>query len=115
MKRILVIEDDKLIQEFIRLHLKECTIEFLDSFQGVEASLNANKPDLVVLDYMLLDGATGIDILKLIKIIDPSIRVIMISSSGSNISKEAIRNGADDCYYKDSRLMNYLSDVVRNL
>lgn len=115
MKRVLLIEDNELIQVIVKHHLKNCTVECLDQLKGVEASINANKPDLVVLDYNLADGKTGIDILKLIKILDNSIKVIMITVQSRDITKQAFANGAFDCHYKEDDLMNYISDVVRNL
>ena len=114
MKRILLIEDNETTQFLVKRSLKNHIVECLEGLQGVEDSINSNRPDLVVLDYRLKDGATGIEILKLIQIIDKTIKVIVISSSSNEIIKECFANGAYDCSYKGD-LVNYLPDIVRNL
>ena len=52
MAKIMIIEDEKSINDLIMLHLKLVGHECIQAFDGNEAisSFEANKPDLILLD-----------------------------------------------------------------
>ena len=74
-------------------------IEAADGQQAID-QYTENKPDLVFMD-IVMPVVTGIDALKKIKEIDPSAKVIMASSIGTqNYLKSAIKAGAADFLQK---------------
>lgn len=67
-KKILIIEDDKIIQSSIKSALELADFETAQLFSGNNAmqSIAEEKPDLILLDLML-PGEDGFNILKNIK------------------------------------------------
>ena len=115
-KRILLVDDDRFIRSLVKLRLNEHDVVTLEDRVGVLESIKEKRPDVIVLDYMLEGGATGVEILRMIKKHDESLRVIMITGkSDDKIIDECILRGADFCYYKDENLNNYISDIVNNI
>ncbi|TBL72622.1 response regulator [Paenibacillus thalictri] len=97
MKKKLLIVDD---QNGIRILLMEVfSSEGYETYQASNGKLaleivKSVSPDLVLLD-MKIPGMDGLDILKHIKQIDPSIKVIMMTAYGElDMIKEATDLGA---------------------
>ncbi|MCZ8514593.1 response regulator [Paenibacillus filicis] len=97
MKKKLLIVDD---QNGIRILLMEVfSSEGYETYQASNGKLALEivrnvSPDLVLLD-MKIPGMDGLDILKHIKSIDPSIKVIMMTAYGElDMIKEATDLGA---------------------
>lgn len=95
-KKILIVDD----QNGIRVLLVEVfSVEGYKTFQASNGKLaleivRKESPDLVLLD-MKIPGMDGLDILKHIKQIDPSIKVIMMTAYGElDMIKEATDLGA---------------------
>ncbi|SFD15362.1 response regulator transcription factor [Clostridium uliginosum] len=115
-KRILVIEDDKEINNLICDILKQNTYETECSFNGLEGiSLVKNKVfDLVILDVML-PYKSGDEVLKELRQFS-SIPVIIISAKGLTQTKvELLRLGADDYITKPFDLEEVLARVESNI
>jgi len=96
-KKILVVDDEKAICEILE--------EFLSLFGHSVTSANSGadaievvrraSPDVVFLDIRL-PGMSGLDVLKEIKALDSSVRVIMISAFGDEETESMARElGAD--------------------
>ena len=95
MDRILIVDDDQRIVQLLGDCFKHAYV--------VEVAMNAGealtivrrqRPDLVLLDVML-PGVSGIHLLKQIKLLDPTIAVIMVTGSGNvALAAEAVENGA---------------------
>ncbi len=86
-KRIIIIEDDKVTNGFLRKALSEffSTVESCyDAQSGLDA-IRKEKPDLILLDLMMPD-LNGFDILKDLKTNSPELlsRVIIMSNSSEN-------------------------------
>lgn len=95
-KKILIVDD----QNGIRVLLVEVfSVEGYNTFQASNGKLaleivRKESPDLVLLD-MKIPGMDGLDILKHIKQIDSSIKVIMMTAYGElDMIKEATDLGA---------------------
>lgn len=95
-KKVLIVDD----QNGIRILLVEVfSVEGYNTFQASNGKLaleivRKESPDLVLLD-MKIPGMDGLDILKHIKQINPSIKVIMMTAYGElDMIKEAIDLGA---------------------
>lgn len=95
-KRLLIVDD----QFGIRILLNEIfQKEGYDTFQaanGVQALnlVENERPDLVILD-MKIPGMDGLEILKRVKKMDQTIKVIIMTAYGElDMIQEAIENGA---------------------
>ncbi len=111
--RILVIDDDPTVVEVLVTCLREQGYEVsgaLTSGDGLR-SIRMSRPDLVLLDIALPD-VNGIEVLKQIRSIDPTIGVIMVTASkDALIAREALQLGA--LYYVDKPFaLAYLRRVV---
>ena len=94
MKKILVIEDDVDIHNFIKKILEKENYEVISTYLGrdVDLLLENNNIDLVLLDLMLPD-ISGEEVLKKIK----DIPVIVISAKLASEDKVSVlSNGAND-------------------
>lgn len=99
-KRILVVEDDRDINELIRYNLEREGFEVLSLYDGGQAVdiIATRKPDLVLLDLMLPE-CDGLEICRRIKG-DPSTQktlIIMITAKGTESDVVVgLSIGADD-------------------
>jgi len=99
-KLIVVVDDEPDILELVSLHLKKSGFkvkEFLDA-ESFTTFLNANLPDLIILDLMLPD-TDGLEICKCLKRKDTlsSIPIIMLTAKGEETDKIlGLELGADD-------------------
>lgn len=68
MKRILVIDDDKVLVELITVRLKSAGFEIIPAYDGETGleKVKNEKPDLIVLDLML-PGIDGYEVCEQIK------------------------------------------------
>ncbi len=95
--RVLVVEDDNIINDMIHEAMERTGYECLQAFSGTEGIMlvKTEKVDLVILDLML-PGKRGEDVIKEIKAIK-NIPVIIVSAKDGIDSKvELLKNGADD-------------------
>lgn len=79
MKKVIVIDDDKLFIDLIIQLLPDISIDSAQSEKSAFMLLSHNRYDLIILDYMI-PGTYGIDILKGLKAKDITTPVLMISS-----------------------------------
>lgn len=104
--KILVADDHELIIQGLKriISFQEDMIIIGEANNGEEVLdlLKINKPDVVLLDFNM-PLINGIDVLKDIKILDSSIKVIMLTiESDKKTVYEAIRSGADGYLLKES-------------
>jgi two-component system phosphate regulon response regulator PhoB len=104
MARILIVEDEKDLQEVLAYNLRQAghvPIVASDAREGL-AALAAGPPDLVLLDLMLPD-MPGTDVCRTIKS-DPATRdipVVMVTAKGEEIDRVVgFELGADDYVVK---------------
>jgi excisionase family DNA binding protein len=120
-KRILVVDDDKIIVESIVLALEEDEhgYDVISAGDGFEAGLQVShfKPDLLILDIMMPD-INGYEVCKRIKGNPESqrIKVIVLSAyldqDNFNKMKEF---GADACFSKPLPLPDLKKEIVKLL
>ncbi|MBI3297656.1 MAG: response regulator [Elusimicrobia bacterium] len=99
MKRILVVDDDRLMVEFISLCLERASYSVETAFNGVDGLAKAKsfKPDLLVLDLMMPD-MHGFDVCEELRREGGPAGLKILISSGKSYEvdkKAAKRLGAD--------------------
>lgn len=98
MSYILVIEDEKMLADSIAKFLNRDKHRVTVSGSGEEGlnMVRDTPPDIVILDYRL-PGKDGLEVLKELKEIEPSIPVIMMTAYGTvETAVEAMKRGAYD-------------------
>jgi DNA-binding NtrC family response regulator len=82
-KRILVVDDDVDIVNIIvrMLHGGDYQVEVAYGGEEALAKVRSQRPDLVLLDIMM-PQLNGMEVLKAIRELDPTIRTIMITAYG---------------------------------
>lgn len=118
MNKVLLIEDDTLIQRTVASKLKKegfNVISCTDGKEGVEM-LNAELPDIVLTDVML-PYISGLEIVSAVKAItDKNIRVIVFSTLGQEQTvSEAFELGADDYITKPFSLTELTIRIKKQL
>ncbi|MFD2717368.1 response regulator [Hymenobacter monticola] len=96
-KRILIVDDSFYMRTMLKNMLTDAGYEVVgEAANGAQALEMAasTTPDLITLDVILPDN-TGLDVLKNLRQIQPSAKVVMCSAVGQEvIVNEAIENGA---------------------
>jgi len=97
---IVLVEDEVALHDLLRLHLEKAGYRF-EAFAGAEPFLKwleKNKPDLIILDWMLPD-ADGLEICRFLKNQDDTknIPVIMLTAKSEEVDRVlGLEMGADD-------------------
>ena len=96
-KRILIVDDSFYMRTMLKNMLTDAGYEVVgEAANGAQAleMATATSPDPITLDVILPDN-TGLDVLKSLRQIQPSAKVVMCSAVGQEvIVTEAIENGA---------------------
>lgn len=111
MNRILVVEDEKSINDLIEMNLTEAGYVCECAYDGLQAAdiLERESFDLVLLDIMLPE-VNGYELLDFIK--PMGIPVIFITAKGSMEDKvRGLRLGADDYLVKPFEIVELLARV----
>lgn len=99
MKKILVLEDEKSIRDFVVLNLSRAGYDIIEADTGEEAlRLFDENPDtdIAVLDVML-PGIDGFEVCKKIRASNQKIGIIMLTAKAQENDKvTGLMNGADD-------------------
>lgn len=95
MPKLLVVDDEGDIREFAQRFFIKRGIEVLTASNGEEALrlIAEQRPDLVLLD-VLMEGMTGIDVLKELRANKNDIKAIIIT--GTVIGDEKVMNEASN-------------------
>ena len=114
---ILIVDDEKDIRELIGDILKDegYAIRLSGNSDDCMAEINADPPNLMILDIWLKDSRMdGIDILKTVKRDNPDIPIIIISGHGNiEIAVAAIKQGAYDFIEKPFNIDQLMVVVTR--
>lgn len=117
MHKILVVDDELDICDFVKTFFKERGFQVLTALNADEALSITKKerPDLVLLDIKM-KGMDGLAVLKHIKELDKTIKVIMVTAlEDQDKISEAYKLGAID-YITKPLILDYLEEAVgRNL
>lgn len=102
---IFLVDDDALCLNLYQQFLKQLgytQVHLFDNGNDCIDKISKLKPEIIFLDYNM-DGLNGLDVLKQIKQMDPSIVVIFISGQEEiSIAVTTIQHGALDYIVKSS-------------
>ena len=110
MKKILIIEDEKDLSQFIQLELEHEGYEVRTAFNGRDGLDQAlhEHVDLILLDLML-PGLNGIEVCRRIRLVH-STPIIMITARDSVLDKiSGLDSGADDYITKPFQIEELLA------
>lgn len=110
MEKILVVEDDKAISEFVKLELEHEGFGVCVSSDGRDALVQFEKyaPDAVLLDVML-PALSGLEVLRRIRKAS-SVPVILVTARGETYDKvNGLDAGADDYIAKPFEIEELLA------
>ena len=96
--KILVAEDEPIMQKTIALRLKKDGHDVVTTDNGREAlaMISLQRPDLIITDIMM-PYASGLEIVGMVNALEKKIPVIVLSAMGQeNVVLEAFNLGADD-------------------
>ena len=114
-KRILIVEDDKIIASGLEYALEQegYAVKHSKSVREAIDAVTRDTFDLAILDMQLPDG-TGFDIGEKLKDTDTAVIFLTVIDDEGNIVK-AFEGGADDYITKPFRLRELLARVKRTL
>ena len=105
MAKILIVDDEEDILDFLGGYFKEIGHEVLTTKYGQEAIsilLNA-KPDVAIIDIRLKDATNGLAVIKEVHEKAPEQRMVLYTAY-QDVQKEALKNGVLFCISKPSSL-----------
>ncbi|MFO0790346.1 MAG: response regulator transcription factor [Pirellulales bacterium] len=111
--RILTIEDDAAIRRGIADALAFAGYEVIQSANGTDgcASATSREYDLLLLD-MVLPGMTGLEILRRVRNVRPTLPIIILSARGEERDRvSGLKLGADDYVVKPFSIDELLARV----
>jgi two-component system, OmpR family, response regulator VicR len=119
MKKILIIEDEKILSEMYKFKLEKEGFEVFNAIEVDEAIAlgEKNKPDLVVLD-ILLPKESGINFLIKVKNVEElkDVPVLVLSNFDDNETKaKAFELGASDYLIKSNHDPKELVEKIKEL
>ena len=114
-KRLLIVDDEPLITDVLSEHFKaNYAVETALNGADALAAVRRARPDIVFLD-ITMPRMSGIEVLKEIKTIDPTIVVIMVTANDHvALAAEAIKSGAV-AYVPKPFDLRYLDHIVADL
>jgi DNA-binding NtrC family response regulator len=115
--RVLIAEDDPGIRLGMRdfLEAKGYDVEEAETCGATEALFRSWRPDVAILDYLLIDGNT-LDLLPSLKAIDPLTPVLFLTGHGTiDLAVRAVKEGADQFFTKPVELPALLVVIERLL
>ena len=110
--KILVVEDDRSIQNLITTALKINQYTYLNAYNGSEAisTCMSHNPDLILLDLGLPD-IDGIEVIKTVRTWS-NVPIVVISARDEDSDKiEALDSGADDYLTKPFSVQEMLARI----
>ena len=111
MIKILIVEDEKAINDLVEMNLTEAGYDCTCAYDGIQAAdiIEKERFDLVLLDIML-PGANGYELMDYIKPLE--MPVIFLTAMGSVQDRvKGLKLGADDYLVKPFEIVELLARV----
>jgi two-component system chemotaxis response regulator CheY len=118
--RILIVDDSFYMRTMLKNMLTDAGYEVVGEAANGQQALEmsaATNPDLITLDVILPDN-TGLDVLKGIRQVNPTVKVVMCSAVGQEvIVNEALESGASAYIVKpfsEEKVLEIVSSALQN-
>lgn len=111
MLKILIVEDEKAINDLVQMNLAEAGYDCTCAYDGIQAAdiIEKERFDLILLDIML-PGANGYELMEYIKPLE--MPVIFLTAKGSVQDRvKGLKLGADDYLVKPFEIVELLARV----
>ncbi|MBI3469446.1 MAG: response regulator, partial [Planctomycetes bacterium] len=118
LDRILIVEDDEAMAALQRRSLERGGYQVLTASTPEQAHeiLRSGDVELIVLDYRLPGGSTGLDFFEQLKLRGCELPVIIVTGFSEEITViRALRAGVRDFVTKSLTYLDYLPDAVRRV
>lgn len=103
MKRILLIEDDPtmrfLLKTLLQMEGFQADICMAEAMDDILTMITSMQPQIILLDAHLA-SASGLEIMKQIRVLDPDRSMRVLMTSGMELSDQSKAAGADDFILK---------------
>jgi DNA-binding response OmpR family regulator len=112
--RLLLVDDEQGFVEVLTKRLRKRRFEVTSALSGKEAVriMRSNSFDIAVLDLKMED-LDGIEVLKIFKILDPRMPVLILTGHGSEqAAREGLALGALDYLMKPCDLEELMEKIV---
>jgi two-component system, OmpR family, response regulator len=112
--RLLLVDDEEGFVNVLSKRISRRNIEVTTAYSGSEAiqTLRNREFDVAVLDLKMED-MNGLEVLKILRIMDPKLAVIMLTGHGSaEAAQKGIELGAYDYLTKPCELEELLKKVI---
>jgi len=113
-RRLLLVDDERAFGAVLSKRLNKRGFHVTLAYSGTEAiqTLRAQEFDVAILDLKMED-MDGIEVLKMLKIMDPNLTVIMLTGHGSaEAAQKGIKLGAFDYLTKPCELRELLEKIM---
>ncbi|MDO8414064.1 MAG: response regulator, partial [Gallionellaceae bacterium] len=115
---ILVVEDDEAVARLEQKHLERAgyTVVTVQEAEQATNRIRQGGIDLVVLDYLLPGGSTGLDFYKELKTAGMDLPVIIVTGYSEEATViAALRAGVRDFVTKSQQYLDYLPEAVERI
>jgi DNA-binding response OmpR family regulator len=115
--QILVVDDEKTLRHFLKLHLQEQDYHVTEAADGATALnlIDKNRFDVALVDLRLTD-MNGLDVVRYLRKNSPQTSIIILTAYGTLDSAiEALRQGAHDYLTKPFDTAELLASVADSL
>jgi two-component system response regulator PilR (NtrC family) len=116
MARILVVDDEHSMRVMLEARLGKAghSLELASSVAAVEKALAASEFDAVITDLRMRSAHSGLDVLRMVKAVQPEAEVILMTAFGSDeVRREALELGAYGYVEKSPNLGAELLAMVK--
>jgi DNA-binding NtrC family response regulator len=112
--RLLLVDDEKSFVNILAKRFQRRNIKVTKAYSGADAiqALRTDEFDVAVVDLKMED-MDGIEVLKILKIMDPRLAVIMLTGHGSaEAAEQGLKLGAFDYLSKPCELEALLGKIM---
>jgi DNA-binding response OmpR family regulator len=113
--RIYIVEDNRFYGDLLKNELEKDNLGKVKVFTSGETFLNYmdTNPDIIILDHNL-GSMKGVDLLQQVKITNPQVEVIFLSSQEQmNVAVKSLKFGAYDYVEKNNHAFDKVKQNVR--
>lgn len=121
-RKVFIVDDNEMLTMALQDYLTRKTMHTVEVFGTGEECIRHidEQPDIIILDYNLNsveeNAANGEQILEVIKKLDPSIHVIMLSSQDAyGTALKTVMKGADTYILKDADAFGKIEALIEGL